>query len=236
MRRALFLMMMIPVIALCQEKKSRRLTSVGIMISPDFSYRLLNFSSSNQWVANRRDDKEVGNFGFTTAIETHFRLGNKITLETGLSYVNKSLRTKSEELTWASDDSNLPSGSKTIYRYKYMAIPAIISYRFFDAGKISLFAAAGVSANVFLAKKTKIVSTYPDGDTDSHASSKQTGYSKFNLSATLGAGIDYRFSKRFIFRAEPFFQRSLTSIVADKAAREYLFSFGVSTGVHYSLH
>jgi hypothetical protein len=235
MRQTLFLMMMIPVIVFCQEKKSRRLTSVGVMISPDFSYRTLNFSSSNQWVADRRDDTEAGNFGFATTIETHFKLGRKMTLETGLSYTNKSLKTKSEELTWTSDDPSLPSGSKTIYRYKYLTIPVIISYRFFDTGKISLFAAAGVSANVFLAKKTKVVTTYPDGDTDSHASSKQTGYLKFNLSATLGAGIDYRFSKRFIFRAEPFFQRSLTSIVADKAAKEYLFSFGVSTGVHYSL-
>lgn len=235
MRQVLFLMMMVPVIVFCQEKKPRRLTSIGVMISPDFSYRVLNFSSSNQWVADRRDDKERGNFGFTTAIQAHFRLGNKLSLETGLSYANKSLKTKSEELTWTSDDPDFPSGSKTIYRYKYLAIPAIISYRFFDTGKISWFAAAGVSANVFLAKKTKVVTSYPDGETDSHASSKRTGYSTFNVSATLAAGIDYQFSKRFTFRAEPFFQRSLTSIVADKEAKEYLFSFGVSTGVRYSL-
>jgi opacity protein-like surface antigen len=235
MRQVLFLLMMIPAIVFCQEKKSRRLTSVGVMISPEFSYRTLNFSSSNQWVADRRDSKEMGNFGFTTGIQTHFRFGNRLSLETGLSYANKSLKTKSEELTWTSDDPDLPTGSRTIYRYKYLAIPAIVSYRFFDTGKISWFAAAGISANVFLAKKTKVVTTYPDGDSDSHASSKQTGYSKFNLSATLAAGMDYRFSKRFTFRAEPFFQRSLTSIVSDKEAKEYLFSFGVSTGVQYSL-
>jgi hypothetical protein len=51
----------------------------------------------------------------------------------------------------------------------------------------------------------------------------------------VGAGIDYRFARRFTFRAAPFYQRSLTSIVAEDQAKEYLFSFGVATGVYYSL-
>jgi hypothetical protein len=110
-----------------------------------------------------------------------------------------------------------------------------VSYGFFTSEKVIVFARAGLSAGVFLSKKTKVIATYAGGDDAVHASSKQVGYARFNLSATIGAGIDYRLSKRFTVRAEPFYQRSLTSIVVDNSAREYLYSFGVTTGVYYSL-
>jgi hypothetical protein len=237
MRRLLFLMIMLfPAVGFCQpEKKSRRLSAIGIIVSPEFSYRTLNFSSTNQWIAERRNGEEVGNFGFAAGFQVHYRLGSKLKFETGLSYANKSLKTKYEELTWTSADPAFPTRSKTIYRFKYLTLPASISYSFLSTDKVSLFATAGLSANVFLAKKTMVVMTYPDGDDSAHASSKNTGYLRFNLSATVGAGIDYRLARRFTFRASPYYQRSLTSIVADDHAKEYLFSFGVGTGVYYSL-
>jgi opacity protein-like surface antigen len=237
MRSLLLLMVIIfPAMGFCQqEKSSRRLGSIGIMISPSYSYRTLNFASSNQWIAEMRNDEEVGNFGFTAGFQAHYRLGHKLKFETGLLYSNNGLKTKYEDLTWASSDPELPSRSKTIYRFKYLALPVSVSYSFLVINKMSLFATAGLSANIFLSKKTNVAVTYPDGDNNSHASSKQTGYSRFNLSATIGAGIDYRFSKRITLRAAPFYQRSLTSIVVDNDAKEYLFSFGVNTGIHYTL-
>jgi hypothetical protein len=236
MRLLFLLIMMLPVIGFCQpEKKQRRIIAVGIIVSPEFSYRTLNFSSSNQWIANSRDDEEVGNFGFASGFQVHYRLGSKLKFETGLTYANKSLKTKYEELTWTSADPAFPTRSKTIYRFKYLMLPASFRYGFLSTDKLSLFATAGLSANIFLAKKTKVVMTYPDGDDSAHASSKNTGYLRFNLSATVGAGIDYRLARRFTFRASPFYQRSLTSIVADDQAKEYLFSFGVATGVYYLL-
>jgi hypothetical protein len=237
MRHLLFLMIMVlPLIGFGQpEEKPRRLSAVGIMVSPVYSYRTLNFAASNQWVAEMRNDEEVGNVGFAAGFRAHYRLRDKMKLEIGLSYANKSFKTKYEELSWTSDDPAFPTRSRTIYRYKYIMLPVNISYAFFVAEKVRCFASAGLSANVFLARKTKVELSYADGGDGSHASSKRIGYSRFNLSAIVSAGIDYRLSKRFTVRAEPFYERSLTSIVADDQAREYLFSFGVVTGVHYLL-
>ena len=237
MRSLLLLMIIIfPAMGFCQsEKPSRRLSSIGIMISPNYSYRTLNFASSNQWIAETRNDEEIGNFGFTAGFQAHYRIGRNLKFETGLLYSNKSLKTKYEDLTWASSGPDLPSRSKTIYHFKYVALPVSVSYNFLVINKMSLFATAGLSASIFLSKKTNVVATYPDGDNSSHASSKQWGYSRFNLSATIGAGIDYRLSKRITLRGAPFYQRSLTSIVADDEAKEYLFSFGVNTGIYYTL-
>jgi hypothetical protein len=236
--RSLLLLMVIlfPAMTFCQqEKSSRRLRSVGIVISPNHSYRTLNFAPSHEWIAEMRNNEEVGNFGFTAGFQAHYRLGSKLKFETGLLYSNKSLKTKYENLTWASSDPELPSRSKTIYHFKYLELPASVSYNFLVINRMSLFATTGLSANIFLSRKTTVAITYPDGNNSSHASSKQTGYSRFNLSAMIGAGIDYRLSKRITLRAAPIYQRSLTSIVADDDAKEYFFSFGVNTGIYYTL-
>jgi hypothetical protein len=236
MKRILSLLMLVfPLAGFCQDKNpSRRLTAIGVTISPDFSYRLLNFSSSNQWVADMRDRKEVGNSGFTAGIQAHHRLGNKLKLETALMYSNKSIETKYEALAWASDDIDLATRSKTIYHFKFLMIPVGFSYRFVGTKKVSLFVTAGLSPSVFFSTKTKVVSIYANGDKRVHASSKQTGHTLFSLFVSAGAGIDYSISKRFTFRVQPFYQRSLTSVVADNDAREFLFSYGIATAVCYS--
>ena len=74
---------------------------------------------------------------------------------------------------------------------------------------------------------------YADGGHSEHASSKRAGYLTFNLSATVGGAVDYLIHPRFLIRAQPFYQRSLTSIVADDDAKEYLYAFGLSVGAHY---
>jgi hypothetical protein len=223
-----------PVIGFCQsETPQRKLTSIGIIFSPDYSYRTLNFASSNQWVAEKRNKEEVPNIGFSTGVHIRYRLREKLTLETGLRYANKSLKTKCEALIWASSDPTLPTRSKTIYRFKYLVFPVSFSYSFRSRGKVNLFVTTGVTANIFLFKKTSVVTA--GGNDNSHASSKQMGYSKINLSASIGVGVDYRLSKRFVLSAQPFYQRSLMSIVANRQAKEYLFSYGITTGIHYLL-
>jgi hypothetical protein len=236
MKRSLFLLiMMLPVMGFTQaEKKLRRLSSVGIVVAPDYSYRYLNYSSSQRWVAEMRDDDEVGNFGFTVGMQAHYRLRDRLKFETGLLYTNKGLQTKYEDLAWTSINIDFPTRSKTIYRFKYLQLPVGISYTLCAAEKLRWFVKAGLSVDFFLAKKTKVVTDYADRDESSRSSSKQVGYSRFGLSTMIGAGLDYRFTKRLTFRGEPFFQRSLTSIVRDKHAREYLFSFGIATSIHYS--
>jgi hypothetical protein len=236
--KKIFLLMItiLPVIGFCQsEKPARGLSAIGIMISPGYGYRTLNFASSNQWIAKMRNDDEVANFGFTAGFQVHYRLSSKLKFETGLLYANRSLKTKYEDLDWTSSGREFATRSKTIYHFKYVTVPAGVSYSFFSSKKMSLFATTGFSADIFLSKKTKVTVSYADGADRSHTSPKQTGYSRFNLSATVGAGIDYHLSKRITLRAAPFYQRSLTSIVVDDNAKEYLYSFGVSTGVLYSL-
>lgn len=232
----LLMLLLFPCAAIGQpEKQMRRLTAIGIVASPDFSYRTLKFASSNSWIEERRNREEIGNYGFTAGFVMDFRLHKKVKVESGLLFSNKGLKTKFEDLVWASGDPLMPAKSKTIYRFKYLTLPANFHYSFPTRKKVGLFVTAGISANIFLVKKTKVALHYTNGNSDEHASSRQTGYSKFNLAVSVGAGVEYQPLNRIIIRTAPFYQRFLNSIVVDNAAKEYLFSFGVSTGVHYVL-
>jgi hypothetical protein len=236
MRSVLLLIVFLPFVGISQSKERvRRLASIGITVAPEYNYRVLNFSHDNQWLANMRDDEEVANTGLTIGIQPHFRMGKKMRLETGVLYSNKGLKTKWVDLAWVTDDAGLPAESKIVYRYKYLIIPMNVSYSIFEDEKVRLFASMGMSMNIFLQKKTKVIFENSSSSNDSHESFKQTGYSHLNFAARMGAGIDYRLSSRLNFRAEPYFQRSITSIVVDKGAKEYLFSFGLALGVHYLL-
>lgn len=235
-RETVLMFLLFPIAAISQpEKQMRRLTAIGIVASTDFSYRTLQFASSNSWIAERRNREEIGNYGFTAGFVMDFRLHKKVKFESGLLFSNKGLKTKFEDLTWTSDDPLMPAKSKTIYRFKYLAMPANFRYCFPTTKKVGLFITVGISANIFLTKKTKVALIYTNGNNDEHASSMQTGYSKFNLAACMGAGIEYRPLNRIVIRMAPFYQRFLNSIIVDNAAKEYLFSYGVSTGFHYVL-
>jgi hypothetical protein len=230
-----FVLASLPLAVSCQSSfPAPQLNSVGITFAPEFTYRTLTFSDRNDWVAEARNKEEIGNYGFTAGALVNYSLGKRVTFETGVMYANKSTKTKYKDLEWPSTDQELPSESQTLYHFKYITIPIDFNYNLFATEKVNVFAATGLSVGLFLSKKTKVVAIYPDGDKNTHASTKQVGYSRFNLFATVGAGIDYRVSKQLVVRVEPFYQRSLTSITADDDAKEHLFSFGVTTGVFYS--
>jgi hypothetical protein len=95
-------------------------------------------------------------------------------------------------------------------------------------------AKAGLSANIFLSAKTKVVTTSDDGREASHSSIDQVGHSRFTCSGLIGASVDYNLSDKLVITAEPYYQRFLSSINADNDADEFLFSFGIGLGARYS--
>src|SRR5688500_14913105 len=105
MRFIVVLLIAIPVLSFSQNDSSpRRIQAIGIIYVPEFSYRTLNYAPSQRWVESLRNENEIGNFGFTSGVKLRLRSKQKWRLETGLLYANRSFKTKSEELMWASDD------------------------------------------------------------------------------------------------------------------------------------
>jgi hypothetical protein len=234
MRLGVVILILLPFSVFGQSESSqRRIQSLGIVFAPEFGYRSLNYASSHEWVEVSRDETEVGNYGFTTGVKVRLRSKRTWRLETGLLFANKSFKTRNEELIWTSDDPALPQSTKTIYRLKYLSLPINIHYPLMVKNRLTLAANGGLSANVFLSAKTKVIIGYGDGHETSHASVKQVGHSRFSLSGLIGATVDYKLSDKFVITAEPHYQRFLTSINADNNAKEHLYSFGIGLAASY---
>ena len=218
-----------------QAQGLRKLESIGLVFSPGISYRTLNYSSSIQWVASLRNNEELPAFGFMAGATIHYRLTNRLKIETGILYSDMGIQTRFKDLTWVTPDEGFPIRTKTVFHYGSIRAPIKVNYQLFEHNKLKLYAVMGLSTNVFINKRTKVVTEYPDGHSSSHTSSKHAGYSIFGVDLIVGTSVEYQVSKRIYFRLEPNLNYAMTSAAVDKSSREYFFSFGIMAGAFYRI-
>ena len=195
--RSTLLILLISTLALGQSKDSIKLNGfkIGIVFSPDYCYRFLNYSASNNWVEDLRNDEEEPTFGYTTGLGFKMDLTDRWVIETGLLYSIKGEQTRDTNLVWVVPNANLPVKSKTQYHFKYIDIPLKAQY-YFGNRRVKFFLSAGVSFNIFSEKATKVISEFEDGHKTSENSMVDLGYLKFNLAALIGCGIKYDIKKK----------------------------------------
>jgi opacity protein-like surface antigen len=222
----LLIILTFPMAAIAQDtSKVRRFTGLVLTFSPHYSYRSLHYDAGSRWIESLRDNERPGT-GFKARAHVRYRISDRIDLLGGLEYANHGIRTCYEDLTWSGDAVGLPEKSRTIYRYKFLAIPLHVNYTLTTREHLRVYAVGGVTTSVFLSRKTKV-----DTGDNQHSSPKTVGFAKFTWSATLGAGLEYALGNRFSVRAEPFFEHYFKSISSDDHAKEYLFAVGLSTGI-----
>lgn len=219
--------------ALSQEK-SKGFSAVGLMGSIDYTNRTLDYSPANEWISKTRDANETGNTGFTVYSQVQYKFNERLRIEGGVGYSNRSYKTKFEDLHWTSDDTGFPVKSRTIHRFKHITLPLNINYSIYTRNRLSVYITAGIATNIFLARRTRVESLETDGDDVGYAFSKRSGYTKFTATARGGAGIEYKVMKRFALRIEPYYQRTIRSVTTDNDAKEYIYAFGLATGMFYS--
>jgi hypothetical protein len=222
----LLLILTLPMTVSAQDTtRARRFTGLMLAFTPQYSYRSLHYDASSHWQKSLHGN-EVPGTGFKARAQVRYRVTDRIDLLGGIEYANLGIKTRFEDLHWLDAAASLPQQSRTIYRYKFLSLPLHVHYTFVTHDNLRVYAVGGVTTSIFLSHKTKV-----DTDDNRHASSKTVGFSRFTGSATLGAGLEYSLGKRLSVRAEPFFEHYFTSILSDDHAKEYLYSFGMSTGV-----
>jgi len=228
-----FTILFFPELGFGQTQGLRKFESIGLVFSPSISYRTLNYSSSNQWVARLRDNEELPSFGFMAGATIHYRLTSRIKIETGILYSDMGIKTKFKDLTWVTADEDFPLRTKTVFHHGSIRVPIKVNYQLFEHNKLKLYAVMGLSTNLFINKSTKVVTEYSDGHASSHTSSKHAGYSIFNVGLIVGTGVEYELSKRVYSRLEPNLIYSITSASVDKESNEYFYSLGINAGIFY---
>lgn len=233
MRQALFFVFLSITAFSRNDSLSLKRISVGAIYSPDYCYRMLNYSTTSTWIKELRNTEETPMFGFSAGIGLKAKMTSQITLETGAYYTIRGEQTKKKALNWVSPDPAFPAYSKTKFKYTIIEFPLKIKYSL-NTTRFSYAAMMGISANVFSEKNSKTMLEYENGHTTKVLSNVNIGYRKFNVAVCLGAELKYAFSEQVAFTLEPAYKQFMTSILIDEQSKEYLYSMGLAVGVYFT--
>jgi opacity protein-like surface antigen len=233
MRFLFFLCIIIPLSTYCQSSGSckKKSFSIGLSVSPDYTFRTLKANTSNQWLADSRNDIEIPKIGYTVGLKLHSGLNKRFSFEAGLLFSDKGERTKKTDLNFAQSKQALPVESFMIIHYYYLDVPLKVKYYFLAIRNGGFFVSAGISPNLFLTLKSTSIVEYDDGHIKKNHS-YGGNLSRINLSFTAGLGFQTDISKALYLSIEPTYRRSITSII-DAELKSYLFSAGLDLGLFY---
>lgn len=212
-----------------------RRTRIGVMLSPDLSYRVLSYNEPNAWIEDIRNSREKSIYGITGGLGLNYDLSENTVLESGIFFSVKGYQTSSMGLKWPMQNQSYPVSSKVRFSFKFLELPLRLKYFISSGERVRFFVAAGPSINFFMQRKTTVVSELPDGDKNRDHSTVNAGYSRFSLAAVAGIGVEYYLSQRVLITAEPVYRQFVTSLVVDDDAKEYPYSVGMNVGVYYRL-
>ncbi len=106
---------------------SAKKISLGLIFSPDYCYRVLN-SESRQVVVDVRNSGELPRLGFTAGLSLLLNPWKRVSVETGLLYSDKGMKTKIFDLRSVPDPALPTSRVQFIYHYNYLDIPTKVNY------------------------------------------------------------------------------------------------------------
>lgn len=208
--------------------------SVGLTFSPDYCFRSLRASGSSQWIADSRDEQEKAKFGFTAGGSILYTLSNRVSFESGLLFSDKGEKTKKLSYRFTDPgDGNAPTFGEHHYHYYYLDVPVKANY-YLTPGRIKAFVSAGTSVNVFLTQKRSSTYTFSDGRTEDRSQTSNPGFTRINVAALAGFGVDYTVTENLQVRVEPIYRRSITSVI-NAPIKGFLYSAGVNFGAYIKL-
>jgi hypothetical protein len=207
--------------------------SIGVNFSPNYSYRVLNYSDEWQSTVDSREEYEQGSFGFNTGVVAHYSFLERLEVELGVQYSRQAHMFTDVPLYDFIEDRILGKAD-TQFRYHYIEIPLRVNYHFM-VKKVFGYITAGISVNTFLNDESKTWVTYDNGETE--VVTGETSIADFNEVAfgiIGGAGIAYKVTNRFDIRLEPLFRYSLTPL-AEAPIDQHNYSIGCQVGISMRL-
>lgn len=206
---------------------------LGILVSPDYSYRLLlNNTGSAKTVASTRNSTEIPKLGYTIGLNFLYQMNNRITFNFGVQYSNKGEKTKSQNYIYSSlpprgiSSQPLPISSYFKYNTTYIDMPLLVNiYLNKNKKKIVAFISTGISPNFFLFEKIKEYETLNGGTHLEKSVNGNNNYYKINPQFQLGVGVDIRF-KKTLLKIYPVYRTSLLRVNSGPV-NGYFYSFGL---------
>lgn len=213
--------------------------AIGITGSPDYCNQISNGAKvQTGYLKNETKAK----LGFTAGVNVLYKVTQRMGIETGILYSTKGIfvRTPAWVTPGGTYDPTIPnSGLNTIepekqnvYTYQYLEIPLKMNYYVLN-NKFKMFPSMGISANVFLGKKT---STNILDNAEIRKTQISHSYNNKNIPALdaaliIGLGLSYDLNKNLFFKFEPSYRQFIRQMI-DYPVNGYLYSIGMNAGIY----
>lgn len=120
------------------------------------------------------------------------------------------------------------SGNYLVQTFGYLELPMLLRYKLIDR-MVDLNIIGGVSYGVLVGNSVNAISLtgekIPAGYT--------AGMSPFNISSSMGMGMEYNLSGTLIFNVEPLLRYNITSLGYETTGLPHPWSFGILTGFYF---
>ncbi len=247
-----------------QKKKSAKSSrfSISVFFSPDIaSYRLEDEDVVNQADNSAQIKKmERHEFSSTSAVMVDYKLNNKWTLQTGLSFANTNIAIEPKTIYAQTDNVgdvkyrlNFSSGygyivpafqpspavgdsvrvTAAAHKLRYIGVPLAVKYRITN-GKLSVEAMAGVSAN-FLTMGKLETEIQKGVNNEIDILNNIEGLKKIYLSGLAGIGAEYKLTGKVSFVLMPTARFALNPINKNAVVKTFPNSVGLSAGIKIKL-
>ncbi len=232
MRKLFFLILFLPLLSVGQNQTNIKDAkfAVGLCFSPEY-FNTVYYTDYNGLIDKNNDTNSVSSFGFSAGISVLYKLNDKITIESGLSYYQTGYDVFKLAFPLGNTYPFLPI-TTSYNMYKFISLPLKMNY-FLINSKLKLFVSAGIDANLLSEIKVYAIDMYEnDKIKERYYKVSKENYNTVNLQIIAGFGADYDLNKHFKLRIEPFFRRSVNS-VSNTEIRNYMYSAGANMGVYY---
>ena len=161
-------------------------------------------------IINLRNETETVKLGYTGGLHLGYNFNERFGFQTGIQYANRGFSTKKIDIAGSLMDPVIPESLKYNYNYHYLEIPAKVNFSFGE-NQIRLTTSAGLSS-AFLIKQSRTFIGYYKDTTKRQVFISNDAYNRFNLFATISAGLEMRISPIMRIKVEPTFRYGLLKI------------------------
>lgn len=220
-----------------EQKKPSKKIQIGINYSADHNYRTLTINNKTQGATQLKDisnKTESPKFGYTAGLQIALTFHPKLALNIGLQYSNKGY--KLIEKPRAIFESELLNGqhyyaTRFKYTFHYIDLPLSISY-WIGKKRVQMVGSIGVTTNIYIKEYLSILRNTESNQIDILLPSHYN-YNKFNLSGTIGCGINYHLFSKIDIRIEPTFRYQLFN-TRNTDLSAHLWNIGMNTAILFS--
>ena len=206
--------------------------SIGLSTATNFSYRTLT-GENLHFLIGYRDENEIADTKIQGGLVYRRFIGSSLFLETGLMYVQRGFRTKTEVKQIPENNPQRTIEAYLSFDYNYVEIPILLNYKFVQNRTWMVSVGTGIQIG-FLTQYSK--NAHVKTDTGFEESRDNQGNVGQDASAIFAVGqlsINRILAEKWIVTINLSYSHGITAANRSLDVKEKLYSVAPAIGLHY---